>query len=304
MPQLKKSSNKLSQHHKQQLAFEAIGTHWQIDFVADDAIVTAIKLAIAARIDQFDAVYSRFRSDSWLNSLANTTGTIVLPPDARLLFDLYQQMYEVTDGAVTPLIGEMLSDAGYDAAYSLKPKPLHAPLRWEDAMRYDAARQQVELTQPVMLDVGAAGKGYLVDIVSELLEAQGVQTYCVDAGGDMRNHSAEPLRVGLEHPDTEGQVIGVVQLGNKSLCGSSGNRRQWAGLHHIMNPHTLQPVQHIKAVWVVADSTLLADGMATCLFFTDVAVLQQQFDFEYTIIYADNSFSCSPQFPGELFVTG
>jgi thiamine biosynthesis lipoprotein len=307
MQQLQKSNSKPSLP-KQQLTFEAIGTHWQIDLVAADADMSSIQADIQERIGQFDATYSRFRADSWLSKLADITGKVQLPADALPLFELYEQMYLHTKGQVTPLIGQVLSDAGYDAVYSLQPKAIRKPPDWEQAMYLDAANRQLTLNQPVMLDVGAAGKGYLVDIVSELLEDHGIQTYCVDAGGDMRNRTTgktgEPLRVGLEHPDEPGQVIGVADLGNQSLCGSAGNRRQWAGLHHIMSPHTLQPVREIKAVWVVADTTLLADGMATCLFFTQPDILRQYFGFSYTIIYADNSFLQSSDFPGQLFMAG
>jgi len=102
---------------------------------------------------------------------------------------------------------------------------------------------------PVLLDVGAAGKGYLVDIIGELLEEQGTIAYCIDAGGDILRKSMgnDTIRIGLEHPSDATQAIGVVELGNGSICGSAGNRRTWAGLHHIMDPQTTKPVRTIIA---------------------------------------------------------
>jgi thiamine biosynthesis lipoprotein len=63
----------------------------------------------------------------------------------------------------------------------------------------------------------------------------------------------------------------------------------------------MQSPQHIAAVWAVADTALLADGMTTCLFFTEPDILQQHFSFEYVIMYTDRTVHLSAGFPGELF---
>ena len=45
-----------------------------------------------------------------------------------------------------------------------------------------------EMKQAAMLDFGAAGKGYLVDIVGQVLENHGIKNYVIDAGGDEPGH--------------------------------------------------------------------------------------------------------------------
>jgi thiamine biosynthesis lipoprotein len=67
-----------------------------------------------------------------------------------------------------------------------------------------------------------------------------------------------------------------------------------------MDPETLQSVDQIKATWVVADSALVADGIATALFFVAPERLHQ-FTFEYLIINDLGQYKCSPDFPAELF---
>jgi thiamine biosynthesis lipoprotein len=116
-----------------------------------------------------------------------------------------------------------------------------------------------------------------------------------------RTQNNESLRVGLENPFQTSQAIGVVTLGNKSLCGSSGNRRSWEDFHHILNPHTLRSPKHISALWTVADSTLLADALSTCLFFVPAQKLLKHFRFEYLLLYPDYSIEKSAHFPAELF---
>jgi thiamine biosynthesis lipoprotein len=283
--------------------FEAIGTVWAIAIFEPITDQQAVKLeaAVRQRIAQFDRHYSRFRDDSLVAQMAYAPGTYTLPADARPLFDLYEAAYDLTDGAVTPLIGQVLSDAGYDAQYSLKPGKLQPPPRWEDVLQY--AYPTLTMRQPALLDLGAAGKGYAVDLVVAVLRDHGVQAYCVDAGGDMTYHNtiATPLRVGLEHPTEPGQAIGVCALApGKSLCASAGNRRAWAGFHHIMDPHTLQPSEKVRAMWVVADSTILADMLTTCLFFVSPRQLAR-YTFEYALVRQDFSLEHSAHFPAHFF---
>lgn len=200
---------------------------------------------------------------------------------------------------MTPLVGRLLEDAGYDAAYSLEQAaPLVSPPAWDDVM--EVGEKDLCIKEPVLLDFGAAGKGYLIDIVAGILEAHGISEFSIDAGGDIIVRGAVQ-RVGLENPLNASEVIGTVDVANQSICGSSGNRRAWGKFHHIMDPRTLASPRHIKALWVVADTTLLADGLSTALFFVEPEALEAKYDFEYTILYPDASFKKSEGFAGEIF---
>lgn len=284
--------------------FEAIGTGWKIDTTEDmsperfDAIIEKVR----ERIALFDKDYSRFRTDSLVTLMSQKAGVYTLPADAQPMFDLYQELYLLTGGLVTPLIGQMLTDAGYDAQYSLKPKTLQTAPAWEEALAYRFPELQVK--QPVLLDFGAAGKGYLVDIVTAVMQQEGLHSFTINAGGDIRVCGAEasPVRIGLEHPEYPEQAIGVVTLTEGSICGSAGNRRAWGEFHHIMNPETRSSVRTVLATWVIADSALVADALATCLFFVPAAVLSARYQFAYLTMYADGSVEHSASFPGELFI--
>lgn len=283
--------------------FEAIGTKWVIDIFdpLSNKSQAEVLQKIRERIDLFDQNYSRFRKDSLVSKMSQVAGEYTLPEDAQPLFDLYQKLYLLTEGKFTPMIGNVLEEAGYDANYSLKPKKLKKPLTWEEALNYKYPLLKVR--KPVTLDVGAGGKGYLIDLISELLEESQVKAFCIDAGGDIlyKNPSNQELQIGLEHPENLEQVIGVVNLVNRSICGSAGNRRKWLDYHHIIDPQNLSSPQHILATWVVAKETLLADALSTCLFFVNSDKLEVAFDFEYLIVYKDYSIDKSANFPGELF---
>ncbi len=284
-------------------SFEAIGTHWQISFdYPAHQDWSLIRQSIADCIKSFENTYSRFRADSLVGKIAEEAGVYVLPAEAKKLLALYHKLYQLTAGAFTPLIGQALVDAGYDKGYSLESKTINAIPTWDSVLEYQFP--QLLVKHPVQLDFGAAGKGYLVDLVSEILREQKIVSFCVDAGGDIFYQHAEGqmLKVGLEHPADPTKAIGVATLLNKSICGSAGNRRAWGDYHHIINPTSLASPRHILATWVVADETIIADALATCLFFVDHTVLAQHYHFDYVILYADYALEHSPAFPGEFFI--
>jgi thiamine biosynthesis lipoprotein len=282
--------------------FEAIGTTWKIDASKD--VLGVIKECIA----EFDKAYSRFRPDSLVSEMARNAGThpieYQLPDDAKPMMQLYREMYDLTGGLMTPLVGQVLVDAGYDANYSLEPKQSipKAPA-WDDVMSYDAARNVLTMKKTAILDFGAIGKGYLIDIVAGLLRANGVTEYTVDAGGDIAHMSAtgSALRIGLEDPSDATKALGVVEVKNQSVCGSAGNRRAWDRFHHIINPEKVESPRHIAGLWTVAETTMLADALSTALFFVGPEKLVAKYKFEFAIVFADRSAVVSKGFPGSLF---
>lgn len=284
-------------------SFKAIGTQWTISL--PDGLLAAerenLERVIQERIAVFDKNYSRFRNDSLIAEMAVRAGTYELPADAQPMLDLYEKIFRLSNGSVTPLIGQVLSDAGYDASYSLREKPLSRPLAWDEVLEY--RYPNLTLKQPALLDFGAAGKGYLIDLIAGILKMGGVSSFLVDAGGDMAHVDLleKPIEIALEHPDDTDSAIGIASLCNRSLCGSAGNRRRWGRFHHIIDPHALASPQHIKALWTMASTTLEADMLATALFFMKPETLRAEFDFDYLIVQADDSISRSKGFAATLF---
>jgi thiamine biosynthesis lipoprotein len=295
-------------------SFDAIGAPWRIGVggaqtpvaslgapLADDDLV-----AVLERIERFDRDWSRFRDDSLVSRIARDAGSWRLPADAEPLLGLYEQLHALTDARLSPLVGASLERLGYDAAYRLTPSgdPLPAP-SWVDsiALRRTADGLQLDTVAPVLLDVGAAGKGYLVDLVGDLLAARGVTETLVDASGDVRIRGGRSIRIALENPADPTKAVGVAELHDAALCASALTRRSWgAGLHHIVDAVTGRPVADgIIATWVVADSALVADGLATAMFLTDPARLSAAFSFEWVRLSIDGRLEASAGFRGELF---
>ena len=285
--------------------FEAIGTAWTITTPA--ALGRALRARVLALTADYDRAFSRFRPDSLVARLSRD-GEAELPPQARALFRLFDRLHTLTDGRMNPLVGGGLARLGYDAALSLRPSgpALPAP-PWGQLVRRNtpdgvAVRVPAQEAGPVLLDVGAAGKGQLVDLVAAELAAAGVDEYLVDAGSDMLHRGPAPVRTALEHPYDPSRAIGVLDLRNRALCASASNRRAWGdGLHHVLDAATGLPVSTVTAAWVLADDAMTADGLATALFLTEPSRLRTAFGFDYVRVFSDGRAEFSDALTGVLF---
>ncbi|MBD8044272.1 FAD:protein FMN transferase [Arthrobacter sp. Sa2BUA2] len=286
-------------------AFEAIGTQWHI--TTEVPLDAAARSEVRALVDQYDAALSRFRPDSVVSALGHTGGTGLLPGYTAPLFSLFDSLEKLTQGRLNPLVGGSLEQLGYGPGYPLRPQgpPAAAPdwtstASWQRQGPPDAVA--LTLAQPATVDVGAAGKGQLVDLVWELLTARGYAAVVVDAGSDMRHSGPRSLRVALEHPFDPAAAVGVLDLQDRALCASAANRRNWGeGLHHVLDASTGRPVDAVAATWVLAADAMTADGLATALFITDPALLAAEFSFEYIRMFSDGRAQFSNAMAGVLF---
>jgi thiamine biosynthesis lipoprotein len=281
--------------------FDAIGTGWHIHSAAP--VPQAARARIAVRIDGYDRAFSRFRPDSLVSRHARDAGAVTYPSEAAPLFALYLELAQITDGRVTPLVGHSLERLGYGAGYALTPSgaPEAAP-HLGDTLAVDGPC--LTLRRPALLDVGAAGKGQLVDLVAAELRDCGIPDATVDAGGDLRHDGADPLRVALEHPYDPAAAIGVVELAGerRAIAGSAGNRRAWGdGWHHILDGSTGLPVRSVVATWALASMAMLADALATALFFVPGDALERDYDLDWVRVLADGTVEQSPTLPGRVF---
>lgn len=284
--------------------FTAIGTGWRIDTL--HPLPDPLRARIAAVCEDVDRAWSRFRADSLVTEIAHAPGggRFAFPAGDAGLLDLYDCLVAETAGALDPLVGRDLELLGYDAGYTLTPDRGGLADRVPGSWSRDVRREQTTIItdRAVVIDVGAAGKGHLVDLIAQSLRAEGIEEFVVDGSGDLRQSGPEPVVVGLEHPTRPGRAIGTVPLRDAALCASATTRRAWGqGLHHILDGRTGRPVSDVVATWVLASDAVTADGLATALFVSDPDDLEA-FEFSWVRMLADGRIQWSDDFDGELFL--
>lgn len=130
------------------------------------------------------------------------------------------------------------------------------------------------------LDVGAVAKGYATELVARELEAAGLVSGAISAGGNVRT-IGKPLDgirdrwgIGVFNPDSpvfsEDRNLDVVYINDASVVTSGDYQRyyyvQGVRYHHLVDPANLMPARYYRAVTVVTSDSGRADLLSTELF--------------------------------------
>ena len=207
------------------------------------------------------------------------------------LFDLLRfakEMDVLTDGKTNIAMGSVLK-LWHQAREDGLNHPESAYLPDEDALKQaaqhtnpddlvlDEEKGTVFFADPALqLDLGAIAKGYAVEQVAKMLEADGVNGVLLSIGGNVRAIGVRPdgtaFPVGVQNPDLQSEQnhIAIISLKNASLVTSGSYQRFYTvngqQYHHIIDPVTLMPARHLWAVSVVTKDSGLADALSTALF--------------------------------------
>jgi thiamine biosynthesis lipoprotein len=279
-----------------------MGTRWEITIwdKIGEKLFEEIKADVISSSKNFDGIYSRFKPDSFVRKISKESGKIKVPSDLVKMLSLYKELYGPSEGKLNPLVGQTLSDLGYDEKYSLKAKAEISPVASLDTVRI-VGEEYIVQDSPVLLDFGALGKGYFVDTLKEKLLALNLKRFLINGSGDIFYSGDEPIRAGLEHPKDPAKVIGVKTLTTGALCASSNNRRSWGNYTHTIDPKTLNTKHGIIATWVSSASAALSDALATAFFLCNPLNFEGKYEFEYLLLNKEFKVNQSKGFNAELF---
>ncbi|MCF7825464.1 MAG: FAD:protein FMN transferase [Candidatus Marinimicrobia bacterium] len=128
----------------------------------------------------------------------------------------------------------------------------------------------------ISIDLSAIAKGDGADHIANFLTQRGHKNIFVEIGGEIvtrgLNKNGKPWRIGIDRPTLGGapgaDLQHIIQLTNKAIASSGDyrNYREVEGkrISHTMDPRTGSPIAHnLASVSVIANTCLLADGMAT-----------------------------------------
>lgn len=129
----------------------------------------------------------------------------------------------------------------------------------------------------INIDLGAVSKGYTTKIVGDYLKSVGIDYYLINAGGNVlagKSYDKDSYKIGIQSPNKDGGIIGVVNGNDISVVTSGGYERNYIYdgkvYHHIINPNTLYPSNYMKSVTVVTPDSALGDMLSTTLFLMDI----------------------------------
>lgn len=201
------------------------------------------------------------------------------------LFGLLQRaaaLHADTEGAFDVTVGPLVKCWGFFRREGMVPSAevlaeahsrvgmLHVEL--------DPTERTVRFRSPgVELNLGAIGKGYIVDQVLAALRGWGVRCALVHTGTSTVGALGEApggggWQVGLRHPTAAGSRLGVVRLCDESLSSSALAEQCFVAdgvtYGHLLDPRTGWPVpaEAMAGVWVRSPSAAETDALSTALF--------------------------------------
>lgn len=268
----------------QHLSGRTMGTTWSVSLEAAPEQVPALREGVQARLDEVVAQMSTWEADSALSryNRAPPGSWHRLPGEAAQVMAAALDLARDSGGAFDPTVGPLVDAWGYGP-----PGRQATPTR--DRLAATLPRvgwQRLQLTpdgrllQPgdVQVDLSAIAKGYGVDRVAGHLLAEGVESFLVEVGGELRAHGRKPgglpWRVAVERPAADDSTLDdtqlVVELDGIAIATSGDYRHHdlidGRTVSHIIDPRTGEPVTHaLAAVTVLHPEAMQADALATTL---------------------------------------
>ncbi|SFS08721.1 thiamine biosynthesis lipoprotein [Dyella sp. OK004] len=149
-------------------------------------------------------------------------------------------------------------------AWGLLPQPAHVNRPAPDACWRDIHLDEehgVRLERPLWIDLGGIAKGYAVDCAIEALRAHGIDSGCVNAGGDLRTLGGGPHRIVIDTGEAAASHHPVLELGEAAVATSHSR----ALPDHAAAPHVHGQARTAagrrECATVVAERCIHADAL-------------------------------------------
>ncbi len=221
---------------------------------------------------------NEWRPESPLSAVNTAAGgaAVAVPADVRALLHKGLRLGERTGGAFDVTWAALWGMWDFRAKESRPPDPAESAKRitlvdWR-AVEIDDKAGTVRLKRAGMkLGLGGIAKGWALDRAAEALSSDGVGTFMMSAGGQVRvagGRSGRPWRVGIRDPrGSPSDYFAIIELseGNVSTSGDYERFFIYKGLryHHILDPRTGQPARDLRSATVLAASGTDADALST-----------------------------------------
>lgn len=125
----------------------------------------------------------------------------------------------------------------------------------------------------IKLDLGGLAKGYVTELVGNYLEDNGINSYIINAGGNVKvgnPYNKDKYVIGVTDPDNVNDIFIKLKISNLAVV-TSGNYQRYClfddvNYNHIINPITKYPGNYMKSVTVISSDSAISDIYSTYLY--------------------------------------
>lgn len=213
------------------------------------------------------------------NQLLQTGGWFTASTSILQLIKRAKELALQSDNFFNPAIGKLIRQWGFhrhDADQPFIPdmdgiRKLQSNIPTMEDVEINGISMR-GLNPDIQIDLGGIAKGYGIDEAIRTLRLIGIEHAMINAGGDLKvigQHNKRPWKIGIQHPRQSEVLASIEVLSDESIFTSGdyqrfymqGNQRR----HHIIDPHTGEPVSHTVAATVIHPDAATADAAATAL---------------------------------------
>jgi len=266
------------------LAGDTMGTSFNITLVDPPAELDLDQLnsAIHDSLDNVDAIASTYRDDSELSrfNADPSTDWIRVNPEFCRMVAAANDVSFMTQGAFDITVGPLVNLWGFGPENPENEVPTDEEIAAAkarvgfQALETDCDHSVLRKSSAdVYVDLSGWAKGYAVDQIAKLLDAQKLTNYLVEIGGELkvRGHNAKQqnFSIAIEKPLPNNEMAyTLVRLSDVSVA-TSGDYRNFfehdgQRYSHSIDPRTGRPISdELAGVTVVSANTAYADAVAT-----------------------------------------
>ncbi|CAL13246.1 FAD:protein FMN transferase [Yersinia enterocolitica] len=265
---------------------KTMGTSYSIKYVSDSSTFSPKKLQqeIDRQLEQVNDQMSTYRPNSELSRFNKSQKVDTPFPVSIATAKVVREAIRInrlTDGALDVTVGPLVNLWGFGPEGRPNVVPTDAELtkrrEWVGIDKLAVENGALIKRIPELyVDLSAIAKGYGVDVVAEYLEAQNIDNYMVDIGGEVRtrgnNGENKPWRIAIEKPvaGSEQSAQEIIEPGRMAIATSGDYRNYFeqngVRYSHTIDPATGRPINHrLVSITVLDPSCMTADGLSTGL---------------------------------------
>ena len=243
---------------------------------------SAISDEVFEEIDRVEQLLSNYRDSSELSRINRSASDGPVTTDYEMMDFLEQSEHwsRASDGAFDITVGRLMKAWGFYRHAGRVPteselNELRTVTGWQKVQLDLAARTVRFASAGVELDPGGIGKGFAVDAAVRILRADHVKAAMLSAGGStIYALGAPPHRAGwrVVVPGTSPGIKALtsMELRDTSLSSADCSVKNFtlAGhlYCHIMNTHSMRPVEGRMRVSIVHPSATASDALSNVIF--------------------------------------
>ncbi|WP_174634720.1 FAD:protein FMN transferase [Yersinia thracica] len=265
---------------------KTMGTSYSIKYMSDSTTLSPEQLQqeIDRELEQVNDQMSTYRPNSELSRFNKRQKVDTPFPVSAATAKVVREAIRInrlTDGALDVTVGPLVNLWGFgpEGRPNVVPTDAEIAKRQEWVGIDNLAVENGALVKRIpelYVDLSAIAKGYGVDVVAEYLEAQNIDNYMVDIGGEVRtrgnNGENKPWRIAIEKPiaGSTQSTQEIIEPGRMAIATSGDYRNYFeqngVRYSHTIDPETGRPINHrLVSITVLDPSCMTADGLSTGL---------------------------------------